>query len=353
MKFRRSKISTSRILLSTLFLLGSFYVLVFGRKSIKTRYYDKQIAAAQKMSFCISSLNTTKLIQGDFSQDTIRTNIIGVEYSEITTTLGDLSAKRISTNPDFAALLVRWFSRLKLNPGDVVAVGCSGSFPALIIATICAAESMDLQPVIISSLGASSYGANRPEFTWLDMENYLFRNRLIQSKSVAASIGGAGDRGEGLTENGKMILRGAISRSGARLIDVEGLKENIKARSQIYEQFGMPKVFVNIGGASVNVGDYHFSNKLKLGINQRKIPVASAPSSMSGFYLGSGIPVIHLLHVKQIVLENRLDFNNFLQFEPGKSAVYFDGFIPKRIWLLSILFLAAGLTVLLRGSKFS
>ena len=55
----------------------------------------------------------------------------------------------------FAALLVRYFEEAGLEKGDTVAVGTSGSFPGLFIATLCAATEMELDTKVIASFGSS------------------------------------------------------------------------------------------------------------------------------------------------------------------------------------------------------
>lgn len=49
--------------------------------------------------------------------------MIGEEYTDITTTLGSIEAKRTAADPDMAALLVRMFSEAGLRSGDRVGAG--------------------------------------------------------------------------------------------------------------------------------------------------------------------------------------------------------------------------------------
>ena len=60
-----------------------------------------------------------------------------------------------------------------LKSGDEVGVFLSGSFPALNISVLCAIQEYGLKPCVMASIGASTYGANYPEFTILDMIEYL------------------------------------------------------------------------------------------------------------------------------------------------------------------------------------
>ena len=121
-------------------------------------------------------------IKIDKSLDKNETGLIGLEWSGITTTLGDIEAKRTSTNPDFAALLVKLFKEIGLKKGDIVAANFSSSFPALNLAFISAADTLGLKAIIITSIGSSTYGGNIEDFTYLDMENYLYSKNFIFCK---------------------------------------------------------------------------------------------------------------------------------------------------------------------------
>ena len=101
--------------------------------------------------------------------------ILGTEWSEITTTLGSLEAKRTAANPRFAALMVRLLHDAGVDSTKTVGVMLSGSFPSLGVCTLAALQTIGAQAVVVTSLGASSYGANQPGATWLDMEEWLVR----------------------------------------------------------------------------------------------------------------------------------------------------------------------------------
>jgi len=94
------------------------------------------------------------------------------------------------------------FLKVGLKKGDVIAIGASGSFPSLILATLSAAKALDLKPIIICALGSSMWGVNIPELTWLDMEKILYQQGLLNYRTVASSIGAGEDIGEGLTDEG-------------------------------------------------------------------------------------------------------------------------------------------------------
>ena len=120
--------------------------------------YSTKLAAAQRMELATKVLREERLARGipiEPEIDPNATGLIGPEYTVITTTLGYLPAKRTSTNPNMAGVLVAMLDRAGAKPGDCAAVGFSGSFPALNVAVLCALQAMELRPVIVSSVGAS------------------------------------------------------------------------------------------------------------------------------------------------------------------------------------------------------
>ncbi len=67
-----------------------------------------------------------------------------------------------------------------LSPGDTIAISMTGSMPGANIAVLMACESMGLNYVTISSLGASSWGATDMDLSWPKMEKYFtIKNLLI------------------------------------------------------------------------------------------------------------------------------------------------------------------------------
>ena len=131
----------------------------------------------------------------DGSLDLNHTCMIGPEYTPLFTTLGQLEAKRTTVNPDVAALIIHLLDQAGVEAGDTVAVGASASFPALLIATQAAVEAMHVHPKIVLSLGASSYGATRPEFNLLEIHELLLRENVLVTPAVAVSLGGEADTG--------------------------------------------------------------------------------------------------------------------------------------------------------------
>ena len=157
----------------------------------KTQQKAKMIEASEIMKKAMSTLSTCQEEKNQFIDkkfDINGTGLIGVENSLITTTLGSLEAKRTTTNPNIGALIVHLLYEAGVREGDAVAVGASGSFPALIIAVMSAAKAMGINPIIICSLSASQWGANRPNFHILSMLECLSFSGVFSFLPAALSL---------------------------------------------------------------------------------------------------------------------------------------------------------------------
>ena len=174
--------------LALLTLAGSFWVEA-GRRVVTSPYYDEMLQAAKVSAQAAAILKLERLEKGVFVDpvnDPAETALIGQEYSQITTDRGYLDAKLASTDPNFAAVIVEMLHQLGLERGDCVAVAVTGSFPALNISALAALETFGARPVVISSVGASNFGATDPYFTWLDMERLLVEKDVLKTRSTAA-----------------------------------------------------------------------------------------------------------------------------------------------------------------------
>ena len=260
----------------------------------------------------IKRLRVARNIPIDPATDPNATGIIGDEFTPLTTSLGDADAKRTSASPAFAAVMVGYFERAGLRRGDVVAVGASGSFPALLLATLCAARALDIEPVVIYSIGSSMYGANIPGFTFVDMLAALRQDGLLPYRLAAVSPGGNDDGGGGVVfeEDAGGLLLEETRRSGLPEVGGASLAERIQRRLRIYEAAAGTrpiKCFVNIGGASANFGDGDASLALPNGLVRRPPAVPDSPTRGLVFeFAARGVPIVHLLHVKGLARDNGL-----------------------------------------------
>ena len=267
----------------------------------------------------------------DPANDPNGTGLIGVEYSRITTTIGHLESKRTSTNPQFAGLIVRLLDEAGVAAGDAVAIGGSGSFPALILASLIAVEELGAHPVLISSMGASAWGANVPEFTWGDIEAGLHRRGAIDTRSVAVSMGGDRDTGFSMEADSLDLLERALARTGLPRIEERDLATNVAERMRRFSEGagGRPvAAFVNVGGNWAHIGEGTWSLSLDPGLNtgfpDRANPLSADDHGLMYAYLARGVPVIHLLNIRELAFQNGLPIDpvplpegiGFLAVEP-------------------------------------
>ena len=191
MRQRAGKPSLFLLVFLALLSLALFYLAEKSQTPRKAEYYSQKIDAANPAQQAQDIIKMEIGNRGyviDIQNDPNLTGIIGPQYSQITTDRGYIRDKLISTNPNNAAVLVDLYHRAGLKKGDLVAVTFTGAFPAMNIAVLAACKVMDLRPVIITSVGASTWGANWDEFTWLDMETVLVESGIWDYKSTAASF---------------------------------------------------------------------------------------------------------------------------------------------------------------------
>ena len=244
--------------LALVVLAAALVLLELTKSTVLTEDAPEKRAASERAAACYEAIYAEKLSRGlemDAGADINRTGMIGLDYSFITTTVGNLEAKRTSTNPNMAAVVVDMLHELKLQPGDKVAVNCSGSFPALNIAVMCALQELQLEPYLISSFGSSTHGANDPEFTYLDMEQLLVEQGLLTHKSDLFSIGGMEDLGKEMPPEIVDAIVARIQGYGYTWFYDEDLIHNVLTRYDIYCGQGDVKCFINVGGNDASFGD--------------------------------------------------------------------------------------------------
>ena len=312
---------------TALTLLALFYV-ERGLEIVPSAVYAEMLQASQKSAEAARHLKQRRLERGvfvDAFNDPAETALIGQEHTQITTDHGTLEAKLASTDPNFAAVVVDMLGELGLATGDCVAVAATGSFPALNLSTLAALETLEIRPVLISSVGASNYGANDPFFTWLDMEYEVARQGLLRTRSRAASLGGGSDSGRGLSPRGRQMLRSAIERNGVPYLAAESLEDSIEQRLALYRAACRPQpiaAYINIGGGVASLGHSLNSNLIPGGASAR-LPRRNYPARGVLLRLAEeGVPVIQLLNVRR--LRQRYGLESVWHEMPlaGQGAVY-------------------------------
>lgn len=309
------------ILLAAALTAGYYFQLYRAGPGNISQLAERASSYMHESMAVISKVRANLLPDEVFGYDINGTGLIGLSWSEITTSGGNLEAKRTATDPLWGAVVVKWFSEAGLTEGDVVAAAFSGSFPGLNLAVISAARAMNLELVAVSSVGASNYGANHPEFTWLDMELALLNAGWPEKYlAQATAMGGASDLARNLDDDGQRMIRSAMNRRGVQQLLGTGLADMSRARLNFLDQVSGERpvaVYVNVGGASASTG--YCPDWIEIGHGF----LSNLPDCPGGTHgvmhemLERGVPVLHLLNVRQLASQERVPIDRRFQIGVG------------------------------------
>jgi len=285
--------------------------------------------------------------------DPARTGLIGNELTEITTTIGHLDAKRTTINPNFASLISFLLMEAGVRENDTIVIACSGSFPALLVASLSACKAMKVNARVILSIGASSYGATNVNFTLLDMHELLRQHQLIDAKPIAVSPGGIDDIGSELEPELANMIQSKTEFFGIPYIYEPDLRSNVQLRESLYftDKNIDIKAFINIGGGYANMGTSPQILTLSPGlIMEAPLPEESSRGVIYSM-LEKGIPVIHLLFIKGIAQKYNLTWDPVSV--PEYTDLHFDSVysISPIMQFSGILYLAYFIFILVRYNK--
>lgn len=318
---------TRRIVLAAVASLVAWVGLEWFSPRPTVTWTEEMHDAAGRMREAIDVIaryHETAGIAIDEAIDPNRTGLIGPEYTELFTTLGQLEAKRTTTNPDLAALMVHLLHRAGVARGDTIGVGASASFPALMIATLAASEAIGAHPVVIISLGASSYGATWPDLDLLRIYQLLLAAGAISTSPAAISLGGEGDVGADFEPAFREGLLERLRTSEVPLVNDPVFRENVARRMAIYLGAGPIAAFVNIGGNEANLGRSPMVLGVAPGLNESLPLPAEAQRGVLYEMSARGVPVIHLLHVRGLARNHGLPWDPVPLPEPGTTPLTRD-----------------------------
>jgi len=307
LRWRSRRVSLGALLLLAGLGLAAIAFVELSTVRVKRPYYEDKVLASElafKAAEVIRNAESGENIIVDPVADPNGTGLIGDQFTIITTDRGSLTAKLTTTNPNWAAVVVDMLRSAGVESGDKVAVAYTGSMPGLNIATLAAIEIIGAKPVIISSVGASMWGANNPEFAWLDMEKLLYNRGVFHYRSAAASIGGRGDRGGNVSPEGRQIIRDIIERNDVLLIEEQTLDDAIEKRMEIYEKSIEADdgyaAYINVGGGLGSIGSAQNLVLVTPGVN-RKIPIGNYPLKGAMIRFGErGVPIINLTKITEL-----------------------------------------------------
>jgi poly-gamma-glutamate system protein len=235
---------------------------------------------------------------------------LGDELTPFVTTLGSLEAKRIAANPDWARVLTLKLHELGVRPGSVVAAGCSGSFPGLNLSLACACQALDAKLIAVSSVTASTWGANQPGFTWPEIESCLVRAGIIHRMSCAVAMGGDADGARDLEPAVRDMVRKIQSTSAAELgasaLTPASLQESVSQRLALYHHEAAGRrivLYVNVGGTEASLGESPAAFRLRSGFIAARPFDLSPGRGVIARFAERGVPTLSLLHVEGLAFQ--------------------------------------------------
>ena len=337
--------------------LGCFILSINFRTIDVSPSYDDKIEAANLMQKAMSILKNHRMEESvfiDIENDPNETGLVGSPFSLITTDEGDLDSKLTTLDPNFSAVMVELMYQLGLKDGDTIAVLMTGSMPGANIAVLTACRALGVIPITITSVGASQWGANLVDFTWLDMESILFENDLISSRSIAASIGGRNDMGRLLSPSGRDLIMENINKHDLPLIRKERLADNIQHRMDLYgsiQSINKYDAIVNVGGGVASLGTSFNLRLLPPGVVKRNIiQDIVRPGGIEGVFskfLKFDVPGLHILNIRPLTQEFKMPFAPIPVPEIGIGGLY--AIEKYNVWVAGICLIVVSSSVLAVG----
>lgn len=320
------KISRISLALCLLVLVCTAGTTLSMGVTVPAQDYDTKLVAADYMDRAMAAIRDYRREVGLVinPDDIHETGLIGQSYTLITTTLGAVEAKRTTANSDMAALVVELLDEAGIQPGDTVAAGFSGSFPAMNLAVLSACAAMDVEVRYIASAGASTFGANEPELTFPDMVYGLVEEGIFPSHAVALSLGGASDCGLDMDPDLAQEILERLEARGIPVIYELDFQTNLSLREAFY---GDVDCYIGVGGNITTSGTGE--NDLSWGVIEADtVTYLDETSGLMERYNARGLPIIHLLNIKELVADYGLAYDPAELPQPGTSAIYYTTQYP-------------------------
>jgi poly-gamma-glutamate system protein len=307
MAFRPHLRSIWTLLVLAALCYGLFLWADASRIQAKKDYYEEKIAATELADQALRALASRESVELERTEsfgDSRLDAVIGQQFSTITDELGSFEAKLVGSNPNFAAIFVDQLKSAGLNRDDFIAVAMTASNPGANIAFLSACQTLGIRTKIVSTVASSWWGANDPEYTWLDMYKHLNARFFERSEMIAASIGGLDDNGAGLSSQGRNEAIEACARTGVTLLRSEGLMQAgilwWRTLTSSLPSGSTYKAYVNLGEGLASLGHAENGALIDDGVN-RKLPRRNWPARGAVHVASeSGLPVIQIFDIARM-----------------------------------------------------
>jgi len=304
LSWRSSKRRTVVLLSLTALALIFQGILEETRVSGRDGHHELKLAAAAEAAKAFQAVRKHRMAKGikfDPVNDPAGTGLVGPRFSPLTSVEATLEGKLASLNPNWAAVMIQHLHQAGLTAGDPVAVSITGSYPGANICLFAALKVMRLEPVIITSVSASAWGASDPDFTWLDMESLLYREKIFPFRSSAATLGGSNDMGRGLSPEGRHFAVEAIERNGIHWLESKNLEDAIAKRDAFFTEYAKNrrcKAYVSVGGGAANLGNRRYEDFFATGVFHEPSLMDFSPKGNLILMLERGVPAVNFRRIE-------------------------------------------------------
>lgn len=269
---------------------------------------DREIARAERAWVRASGeILAQRLADGswDAELDPALSGLIGSVDGELSTTLGDLAAKRAAAQSGWCRVIGCLLDSLALDERDTVAVTMTGSFPGIDLAVLLTLEAADQPYRCVSSLGASSYGANRADYNWPRVEAMLKDRGLLRQGSSCITPGGANDRLSNSLLEMQRVAEAELRRHDQSL-HPGSLRQAIDLRREILGPPEHLSLLINVGGGHAVLGTTPFGRAASgglLGDAERLLLTEETGEGIPGLlqqWFQLGLPTLHFTGIVEL-----------------------------------------------------
>ena len=124
------------------------------------------------------------------------------------------------------------------------------------------------------------------------------RAGFVNKRSDYYTLGGDEETGRGMAPEGQAILRQSAAEAGVELLEADSLEAMVARKSQLLTDH-RARLLVNIGGSHANMGGD--PAVLKIGTGPLSpVDGGEAGNGVLAFALENGIPVIHMLNIRDL-----------------------------------------------------
>lgn len=330
---------------------GLYLWAEYSRVDVQRDHYEVKLIAANRMNEALKTLerqggeDENLESYGDARLDAV----IGQQFSTITTDIASFEEKMAGANPNLAAAVVEVLIDAGLEKGDVIAVAMTGSNPGANLAVLSACDALGIEPVTITALSSTWWGANDPRNTWADMQTLLHKSGLLNEKTVAFSRGGIDDNALGLSSIGRAELAAAAERNGATLIESQSIGQASLNWWTAFKSAANGKklaAYVNVGEGVASLGHKENLGLLANGI-YRSLPARNWPArGVMHMAAQEDVQVIQIASALKLSQAYGLGAPSIPLANPGKGDVFTTTRYDLRVAVIALVLSLSALFVL-------